>query len=183
MSFKEFPVEYAHKILTPRPIVIITTKNENNEINATSYSFVTPVSVNPSLIAISSSPNRETLRNIGRNQGFVINIVNEDIMRKIGLTGKKLTYGENELIKTELTENRGKFTDIPFIKDSIANFECIVTNIIDIGNHELVVGQVLNISVNEDLLNNGALDVVKAKPLLHFEGDNFAVVDNIKKID
>lgn len=183
MAFKEFPVEDAHKILAPRPTVIVTTKNSEDELNAAPYSFITPVSLDPSIIAISSAENRDTLKNIDENQKFVVNLVTEDIIQEMWVTSQEFTHGENELEKAHLTEKATKFVDIPAIAESIANLECIAVNISDVGNHKLIMGEVLNISINEDMIKDGALDVEKAKPLLHLDGDNFVIGDHIRKVN
>lgn len=183
MSFKEFPIEDAHKILAPRPTVIVTTKNSNDEVNAAPYSFVMPVSIDPSVIAISSSLNRDTLKNIEENQEFVLNLVTEDIIQEMWITGEDLAYGENELDKAKLTEKISKDVEIPAIEEAIANLECIAINILDIGNHKLIIGEVLNIYVKEDMIKDGVLDVIKAKPLLHLDGDNFVVGNNLRKVN
>jgi len=56
MDFEDFPVENAHRILTPRPTVIVTTVDEEGNINAAPFSFTMPVSINPPIVAFASAP-------------------------------------------------------------------------------------------------------------------------------
>ena len=51
------------------------------------------------------------------------------------------------------------------------------------GDHNLIVGEVLNVSAHENSLKDGNLDVEKIKPVLHVGGVNFVVGDHLKKVE
>jgi flavin reductase (DIM6/NTAB) family NADH-FMN oxidoreductase RutF len=52
--------EKAYELLSPRPILLITTLNSKNSVNAAPVSFVSPISFKPSILMISLRPVRHT---------------------------------------------------------------------------------------------------------------------------
>ena len=43
MDFTEIEVENAYRLLAPRPTIIVTTKSNNEHVNAAPFSFTMPV--------------------------------------------------------------------------------------------------------------------------------------------
>jgi flavin reductase (DIM6/NTAB) family NADH-FMN oxidoreductase RutF len=61
--------------------------------------------------------------------------------------------------------------------------ECRVEKIIECGDHNLVVGEVLKVGVRKDAIKDGLLNVELVKPLLHLGGKDFVVGDHRKNVD
>ena len=61
------------------------------------------------------------------------------------------------------------------IKGCIGWFECRLWGEKEIGDHVLVIGEVMDAEVKKVLMKNGNLDVRKAKPLMHIGGRDFAI--------
>ncbi|MDP1553491.1 MAG: flavin reductase family protein [Methanobacteriaceae archaeon] len=183
MNFEDFPPENAHRILAPRPTVIITTVNKKGEINAAPFSFVMPVSMNPPILAFASAPSHDTNLNVEETKEFVVNLTPADILQKMWITGEKLPYGENELVKAGLNSIPSKIVLAPRIVESMAHLECKVLKIMEVGDHNLITAYVVHASIQENCLKNGLLDVEKVKPILHLGGTDFVVGNNLKKVE
>jgi flavin reductase (DIM6/NTAB) family NADH-FMN oxidoreductase RutF len=182
MKFKDFPPENAHRILAPRPTVIITTMSPLGEVNAAPFSFVMPVSIKPPVLAFASAPSHDTNKNIEETREFVVNLTPADILQEMWITGEKIPYGENELEKAGLTPLPSKIVSPPIIAESMANLECEVLQINEIGDHNLIIGKVVHSSIQENCIKDGLLDVEKVKPILHLGGTDFVVGDNLRKV-
>ncbi|MDO8869882.1 MAG: flavin reductase family protein [Methanobacteriaceae archaeon] len=183
MNFEDFPAENAHRILAPRPTVIITTVNSKGDINAAPFSFVMPVSMNPPIIAFASAPKHDTNLNINEIGEFVVNLTPDSILQKMWITGEKLPYGENELEKAGLTSIPSKIVSPPRIVESMAHLECEVLRVNTVGDHNLITAYVVHASVQENCMKDGLLDVEKVKPILHLGGTSFIIGDNLKKVE
>lgn len=183
MDFEEIGTENAYRILAPRPTIIVTSINRNGEVNAAPFSFTMPVSMNPPLIAFASVPTHDTYKNIAEIDEFVVNIPNADILKELWITGEKFPYGVNEIEKAGLNQMPSKKVSPPGIEECVACIECKVQWIKNAGDHDIIVGEVLNVSIHENSIKDGFLDVEKLKPVLHLGGVNFVVGDHLKKVE
>jgi flavin reductase (DIM6/NTAB) family NADH-FMN oxidoreductase RutF len=183
MKFEEFPPENAHRILAPRPTVIITTISPLGEVNAAPFSFIMPVSMKPPLLAFACAPSHDTNKNIEETREFVVNLTPADILQKMWITGEKIPYGENELEKAELTPLPSNVVTPPLISESMANLECKVQRINAMGDHNLIIGEVVHASIQGNCIKDGLLDVEKVKPILHLGGTDFVVGDHLRKVE
>jgi len=183
MGFEEIGTENVYRILAPRPTIIVTTINKKGEVNAAPFSFTMPVSVNPPLMAFASVTSHDTYKNITEIDEFVVNIPNENILKELWVTGEKFPYGVNEIEKANLTSKTSKKVSPPGIEECIACIECKVHWIKNSGDHDIIVGEVLNVSIQENILKDGLLDVEKVKPVLHLGGVNFVVGDHLKTVE
>jgi flavin reductase (DIM6/NTAB) family NADH-FMN oxidoreductase RutF len=183
MSFKEIDNKSAYRILAPRPTIIVTTVNKGGEVNAAPFSFTMPVSMNPPLIAFASVTTHHTYKNIEETGEFVVNIPNEDILKELWITGEKFPQEVNEIEKAGLTQIASKKVLPPKIGECIASIECKVQWIKKAGGHDIIVGESVNVEVQENMLKEGLLDVENAKPILHLGGVNFVVGDHLKKVE
>lgn len=178
MKFTNMDVENFYRVLAPRPTIIVTTISPDGKINAAPFSFTMPVSSNPPLIAVASSPNHHTYQNIEQTNEMVINIPSEDILPELWITSEKFPQGVNEIEKSGLTQMPSQKVAPPWIGECIAHMECRVERILECGDHNLVLGEVLKVAAREDAIKEGLLNVEKAKPILHLGGKDFVVGDH-----
>jgi flavin reductase (DIM6/NTAB) family NADH-FMN oxidoreductase RutF len=183
MDFKSLEVENAYRVLAPRPAIIVTTMNSKGEVNAAPFSFTMPVSTKPPLVAFASVPSHHTYKNVEETGEFVVNIPNEAILEKLWITGEKFPYGVSEIEKADLTQIKSSKVAPPKIGECIAHIECKVHEIIELGDHKLVVGEVVYVDTDSKALKDGLLDVENVKPVLHLGGVNFVVGDHLRKVE
>jgi len=182
MEFKQSKLENAYRLLAPRPTIIVTTQSKKGNVNAAPFSFTMPVSINPPLIAFASVPTHHTFKNIEETKEFVINIPHEDILDKLWITGQKFPEDVNEIEKAGLTQIPSSKISPPKIGECIAHIECKNYCIYDLGDHKLVVGQVVHVDTFINAIKEGLLDVENIKPILHLGGVNFVVGDNLRQV-
>ncbi len=173
------PKEY-YKLLI-RTTVVVTTVSKRGISNAAPFSFNTPVSFNPPIIVIASSPSHDTWRNIKENGEFVVNIIGEDLSDKIKILEKDYPYEVSEIKEAGLTEVKSKTVKPPRIKEALAWLECKMVANYEVGDHILIAGEVLHVEVKDEYFDK-VFNVEKAKPLLHIAGELFAI-PNPKKVE
>lgn len=96
----------------------------------------------------------------------VINIVNYPIVEQMSLSSTEYAKGVNEFIKSGLTEVPSDLVKPPRVGESPVSFECIVDDIIELGQNggagNLVISRVVKIHIDKQYLNeDGKLDTVK----------------------
>ena len=164
-----------YKAMAPRLTVLVTTVDREGRINAAPFSFVSPVSMDPPLVMVSSGHGKDTLKNVRDTGEFVLNIPTEEILNQLCSCGKKVPPEINELDEAGLTAEDSSVVKPPRVKECIAWFECGLEQEHEAGDHVLLIGRVLKAEVKDGLLKDGNLDVEKAKVLQHIGGTKFAV--------
>ena len=152
----------AYKILSglivPRPSALITTINEQGQVNAAPFSYFNLFGSNPPLVVVSPG-NREagvpkdTAANIITNREFVVHLVDEQMGVAMNVTADDLPHGENELKVAGLTETPSFKVKPPRIQEAPVALECEVHDILEIGSNRLVIGLVKWVSVRDGILD------------------------------
>jgi flavin reductase (DIM6/NTAB) family NADH-FMN oxidoreductase RutF len=165
-----------YKALAPRITVLVTTVDAQGRVNAAPFSFFTPVSMEPPLLALGLKSGSDTVANIRETKEFVVNLPTMEILKQVWDCSESFPKGVNELEKTKLTEVKSNKVKSPRVAECIAWFECKLEWIKEAGDHSLVVGRVLEAEARDDCMKkNGNLDVEKAGVLMHVGGREFSV--------
>ena len=145
-------------LVTPRPIALVTTLDENGRVNAAPFSFFNVLGDSPPIVGIcpgDRSPGvpKDTARNIRLTHEFVVNLVDEPMGPQMNLCAASLPPGENELEHAGLTAAPCEAVKPPRILESPASLECRHHSIIEIGDNRLIIGEVLRVHVRDDIFD------------------------------
>jgi len=167
-----------YRFLSPRPAVLLTTIDADKNINAAPFSFVMPVSMDPPLIAVSIGIKQATLSDIRNTREFVINVPSEAILDRFWACSQERTPGMDQLRKAGFTEVPSAKVLAPSVQECSVWFECFLEFEKELGDHILVVGRVVNLTVKDEVIGkDGNLDLKKAASLMHSTGQKFAVAE------
>lgn len=168
----EVPVKDMHQYLlgsvAPRPIAFVSTVNENGEGNLAPYSFFNVFSSNPPIAVFSSNrrvadnTTKDTLHNVKVSGECVINAVTFDIVRQMAITSVGYSSNVNEFEKSGLTPIPSDIVKPPRVKESPAQMECKVREIIPLGDHggagHLIVCDIVCMHIAESVIDNDRID-------------------------
>jgi len=167
-----------YKFLGPRPAVLLTTMDREKNINATPISFIMPLSIEPPMIAVSIAVKSVPLRNLHELREFALNIMPEKMIGPLWNCTKNPPTGIDELAKAGLTQMISVKVLVPSILEGIIWFECLFEYEKEFGDHVLVIGRVVHMTVRDDVLaKDGSIDLKKAGALMHMVGTKFAVAE------
>jgi len=172
-------LSYWYKILSPRAVVLISTISKEGGSNAAPFSFVTPASVEPPMIAFASDPEHHTISNIRETGDFAVNVPGEDMLNQLWTCGEDFPKGVSEIKKAGLTEEKSKKIKSPKVSEALAKFECKLEAMHEAGDHIIVVGRIVDVEVKRGLFVKGKYNPLKARPLLHVGGDEFTLPERI----
>lgn len=153
--------------IVPRPIAWVTTISKDGTHNAAPFSFFTGVSVDPPLVIFASERRnglkKDTVTNIEETKQFVINVVTEQTVEQMNITSKDFAPDEDELQAANLTAIDSTMVQPPSIKEAPIQMECELDQIIEVGSspHSLIIGEVKQIRVDDELMNDGRIDMSK----------------------
>ncbi|KXG87652.1 flavin reductase family protein [Agrobacterium bohemicum] len=159
-------------IVSPRPIGWIGSKGRDGSLNLAPYSFFNAVSDTPKLIMFSSSGHKHSVRNVEESGVFTANLVSRHLVDQMNASSAAVDYGVNEFEIAGLTPKPGKVVDAPYVAEAFAALECRVTQIlrpVDVEGTEantwVVFGQVVGIHIDETVIDNGRIDMGRARPV------------------
>lgn len=175
--------------ILPRPIAVVSTKNEDGSSNVAPFSFFNGFSAKPMIIAFaplirtSTGEKKDTVINIEREKEFVINFVTENNADMVNLTSTELPYGQDEFEFSGLTPIPSEIVSAPRVKESPIHFECKLRDIISYGDQPgagtLITGEVVRIHIDETIYENGRIITDKYKPVGRGAGNDWFKTDSI----
>lgn len=164
---KEIPlpklVSYLQGAVAPRPIALVSSVDQQGNVNLSPFSFFNLFSLNPPILVFSPSrrarnnTTKHTLENVLEVPEVVINIVHYDMVQQVSLASCDFPKGVNEFIKAGLTEVPSIIVKPPRVGESHVSFECKVNQVIPLGTEggagNLVVCEVLLMHINDAVLD------------------------------
>nr|PZN54873.1 MAG: flavin reductase [Bacteroidota bacterium] len=162
-SVAEFQ-RYLQSAVVPRPIAFASTVDREGNVNLSPFSFFNLFGTNPPILVFSPSrrardgTTKHTLENVKEVPEVVINVVNYTIVQQASLASTEYPKGVNEFVKSGLTPVPSSRVSPPRVGESPVSFECLVENIVPLGNAggagNLVVCRVVLMHVREDVLDD-----------------------------
>jgi flavin reductase (DIM6/NTAB) family NADH-FMN oxidoreductase RutF len=153
-------------ILYPTPVVLATSRDEAGKPNVCTLAASGILSGSPPHVSISIRPSRYSHELISRTREYVINIPTSGIVRETDYCGIVSGRTIDKFKVTKLTPIEAKKVKPPIIKECPVSLECKVKDIINLGSHSAFIGEVVNINVDENVLNQSKnIAYEKLKPI------------------
>jgi flavin reductase (DIM6/NTAB) family NADH-FMN oxidoreductase RutF len=122
------------------------------------------VSMNPLMLFISLNRAHYTNAGIIANGYFSVNYPSKAQSQKTDYVG--LVSGKDTDKSNVFTAFYGSVNKAPMIKEFPACILCKMTNMMDLPNNEVFVGEIIETWVNDDCLSNDKPDIRKISPLV-----------------
>ena len=169
------PLERAHRLIGPGPVVLVTAERKG-KVDITPIGWAMPISVRPPLIAISVHEGNlinELIRAAGQ---FVLNIPSVDLIRQVQYCGTHSGRDVDKFQVTGLHQAEPEEVDTPLIEECIAHVECSLVDVVTPGDHGIFIGQVVHAQAEEEAFKDQWLEKSEKelRPILHIGGTVFS---------
>lgn len=157
-------------MMYPAPAVIASAYDNDGKADACTLAFATMCSHKPPavMIAINSTLKRKTLADILEQKEFVIGFPNCNQVEETDYLGIASGYDEYKLKKIGYTTTKAKEVNAPIINELKVSLECKVMNIVKVGSHTQITGEIVNIQADEDVLGEkGRVDLKLLDPIVY----------------
>lgn len=152
--------------LKPMPDILVSCRNKKGEDNALAVGYASNCSYDPPMVMVGIVPSRYSYHMIKETGVFVVNLVSEELREKYGYLGSHSRRDEDKLKNLDMKTADGTVVNAPILLDCPVNIECTVVDSIKTGSHEMFVGKVEYVHVNEEyILENESIDYAKIKLL------------------
>ena len=149
----------------PLPVLIVSSYDENGIPNAMNAAWGTVCDT--AQVSICLSATHKTVKNILKTNAFTVAIADKQNLVEADYVGIVSGNKEpNKLEKTGWTIIKSEFVNAPIIQNFPLLLEC---KLISYNTEtEICIGEVVNVSVEEGILNsNGNIDLTKFNPLCY----------------
>lgn len=154
---------YLQHAIAPRPIALVSTIDINGSVNLSPFSFFNLFSANPPVCVFSPSrrvrdnTTKHTLENLMEVPECVINIVDYPMVQQVSQSSAEYAKGVNEFKEVGFTELASLHIKPPRVAESPVQFECVVKQIIPLGEGpgagNLVLAEIKTIHFRDGLLD------------------------------
>lgn len=163
---------YLNFIVAPRPIALVSTIDAAGNVNLSPFSFFNLFSTNPPMCVFSparrvkDNTTKHTLQNLLEVPECVIHVVNYDMVHQCSLSSTEYPKETNEFYKAGFTELPSEHVKPPRVAESPVQMECVVRDIISLGDGpgagNLVLAEIVCMHINENVMDtDGRINQVK----------------------
>ena len=126
---------------------------------------------NPPMLTVALQHHRYTYKGIKENGTFSVNIPSIGIVTETDYCGVVSGSKTDKISACGFRIFFGELDTAPMIEQCPVNLECKVFQIIDLGSHALIIGQIMETYMTRDCLTDGQPDVYKIKPFAFTHGN------------
>jgi flavin reductase (DIM6/NTAB) family NADH-FMN oxidoreductase RutF len=155
--------------VVPRPIAWVSTVNASGLTNLAPFSFFNCFGVDPPMVGFAPGFKRiikdenggitkipkDTLRNVQETSEFVVNIVSRSVAEKMNQTSAEFDAKTSEFDAVGLTAVKSELVKPPRVAESMVSFECKLIQVMQYGNNNLVLGEILAIHLDDKVVTAG----------------------------
>jgi flavin reductase (DIM6/NTAB) family NADH-FMN oxidoreductase RutF len=129
------------------PVTVVTVGRGGAE-NALTVSWTCPVSFDPPQVVFAADRHHYSVDFLRSTKNFAVNVLREGQQRYAGHFARQAMMHEDKL---QAAPHREGTTGAAILTDTLAYFDCEVFELLEVGDHVLVVGDVVDAGV----LNEG----------------------------
>lgn len=158
-------------MLYPVPVVLVSCGTDR-QANIITLAWAGTLCSDPPLVGIGVRPSRYSHGLINELGEFVVNLPDVTQVRWVDYCGVVSGRDEDKWEACGFTPALASRVRVPLIAECPVNIECQVRQVLSLGSHDLFVGEVVAVQIDEAVLDDqGHLDFAKAKPFAYLGGE------------
>lgn len=163
------------EMLSPVPAVMASL-GEGDEANIITIAWTGIINSRPPMTYISVRKERHSHDILMKTGEFVINLTTEAILRQTDWCGVRSGRDFDKWKETGLTKEPASVVKCPMIAESPVNLECRVTEVNELGSHDMFMAEIVKVHVDDSIIDeDGHFDVVRAGLLAYIHGHYYTV--------
>ena len=165
-------------MLYPVPAVMVSCQRKGEKPNIITVAWASTSCSSPAMISISIRKERYSYDIIRESGEFVVNLLTRDLVFAADYCGVRSGRDLDKFAKMNLTPSVSHTVDAPGIAESPVNIECKVRQVIPLGSHDLFLGEVTGVVIDDQYLDaNGKFQLSRADLAVYSHGEYFALGD------
>ena len=180
-----------NQLVVPRPIGWISSLGRDGHVNLAPFSFFNAVAyVPPQVMFATTGPHRDggakdSLRNIRETGEFVVNLATWALREAVNASSAAAPGGIDEFELAGLTKEPARVVQPPRVAESPVHLECVLTTTVELPTPDptdpntVVFGEVVGIHIDDEVIVDGRVDVLKLDPIARLGYDQYTRVTDI----
>jgi len=159
----------------PIPAVMVSCGSTEAEYNIITIAWTGTICTDPAMCYISIRKSRHSYDIIKKNKEFVINLTTKKLAYATDWCGVKSGKDYDKFKEMNLTPGESHKISAPIIEESPLSIECKVTEIKELGSHDMFIAEVVNVQADEKFINSktGKFIFSKSRPICYSHGHYF----------
>jgi flavin reductase (DIM6/NTAB) family NADH-FMN oxidoreductase RutF len=164
----------------PVPAVMVSCGKSQELYNIITIAWTGTICTDPALAYISIRRSRYSYDLIKDAGGFVINLTTKSLVKATDYCGVVSGRDVNKFEKMNLTAIPATHVKAPMIDQSPINIECSLKDIIELGTHDMFIGEVKAVHADEKYLDEtGRFRLDLAQPIAYSHGSYYTLGDKL----
>ena len=168
MAKESLDVRRVAGLVNHGPTVLASCRHEGRS-NLITLAWTTPVSIEPTLLAIAIAPARYTHDMIAKSREFVVNVPGSRLLGPVWVCGTVSGRDVDKFSASGLTEEPASKVEAPLVAECFGHIECRLDDSFTTGDHTVFVGEVVAVSVEAEAFD-GRLTLRSPYETLHHLG-------------
>jgi flavin reductase (DIM6/NTAB) family NADH-FMN oxidoreductase RutF len=154
--------------LFPVPTAMISCGGGQAAPNIITIAWIGVVCSEPTVLSVSIRPGRHSYSQIRQTGEFVVNIPTGSQLAALDFCGVASGRDLDKFKELGLTAVPASKVSAPLIKECPVNLECKVIDIKQLGTHDMFLGEVVAVHLDEEVMNEkGGIDISRLKPIAY----------------
>ncbi|HNR12377.1 MAG TPA: flavin reductase family protein [Thermodesulfobacteriota bacterium] len=166
----------ATRLINHGPCLIISVGDKTKD-NLFTVAWNMPLRKDPPLVAIETGKGHYSYDFIARTGEFAMNVPPATIIKSVVAAGTITGAAvEDKFQKVGLTREAAEHIKAPLVAEAVANLECRVCQVVDMGASALLIAQVVSARVSCGLFDENGWNFTNGLQFMHhLGGSHFAV--------
>ena len=157
-------------MLNPTPVVMVGCGTPEKP-NIITLAWAGTVCSDPPMVSVSVRKERFSHDLIEKSGVFTVNLVNRALLRACDYCGVKSGLDTDKFADCHLTPAYGDETGAPMIEESPVSMECRVTQMLELGSHDMFLGEIVSVYADEKYFDeHGAFHLEKTDLVAYSHG-------------
>lgn len=168
-------------LLLPVPVVMVSVAGADGSApNITTIAWCGTVCSAPPMVGIAVRPSRYTYQLLQRAHDFVVNVPRATQVREVDLCGNVSGRDADKFTVCGFHAVPASRISAPLIEECPINLECVTQHRLALGAHDLFIGEIVAVHLDEDVLDSrGRLQSAKVGALAYANGDFWSLGEKV----
>ncbi|MBQ2100655.1 MAG: flavin reductase family protein [Lachnospiraceae bacterium] len=167
-------------MLYPLPVVMISVADQQGKPNIITVAWAGTICSDPAMVSISVRPERYSHHILKETGEFVINLTTRELAYATDYCGVKSGRDVDKFKEMHLTPLPASIVKAPLIGESPMNLECRVTDVKELGSHDMFIAEVVAVHADEKYMDeNHKFHLEKADPITYSHGTYYTLGENL----
>ncbi len=164
-------------IAYPNTVAVVSAFDREHRPNFMSVVWQSQLSMDPLLHGVSISPKRYTHSLIMDSKRFSVAFYAFEALDIYVLGGRLSGRDYDKVATAGLDVNQGRVLDVPLLNGFYAALECDLDRIVTTGDHDLFIGRVRGIHLDQQVFAQDGITPLGARPTLYLGANRFVTID------